>query len=1798
MIRILILFAISFFIGSNKNEPVNAPNAVIYTENDTTLLEKLKEDYQKSNLLFAPEKVYAQLDKTLYQPGGTVWFSVFVRNENTFKPTEMSELVHVELYHPNGNKVKDLTLSVNDGMAKGDILISPDWNGGIYTFKAFTVYQENFDRKKEYIFTKEITVQKVVLPNLRMELDFEKEAYGAGDVVKADLTLETLDDSPLRFQALDFVVNVAGKRVFTGKDRTNFNGKATIEFDLPKNLNSNDGLVNILVPYLGLTESISRSIPIVLNDIDLQFLPESGHLVSDISNNLAFKALNEFGEPADVSGIIYNEKGKEIQRFSSYHQGMGVFAFLPKKGEKYTAKITQPANIEQVYDLPIATTDEQNAVQVVAREKDFIKIKITGKRTENLTFVAASKGKIHHSTILRPSDTNEITISTQKTPIGILNLTLLSNQMQPIAERLVFVNAHQRLDIDISTNKKQYRPREKVKMDIRVRDFMGNPVSGAFSLAVVDDKVLSFSDDKQADILGYMLLDSELSGTVKEPNFYFEKAEKHKKDQLFALDLLMMTQGWRKFNWKKQSELKLADVKTMPEMRTIEGEVLNAFGQKMADVEVRIPSLKLKTKTDENGYFKFEEVDIQDDMTVEVQYKRDIIYAIEVKDYDYLEVFYKLSGNQQNILAQRYIAAEGISISGQMTDKGTGEGLIGASITLYKINSDTPVAGAGADINGEYEIKNLEAKSYRIAFSYVGYETEEHIIKLKPNQNLIFSISLNEGVTSDEIVVVGYGTRESNQREHLSKIEQRRREGSQKIRRVEVSDYAIPLIQQDKTTSGKTITAADIKNLPSRSISGIASTTAGVTASDDGGNLNIRGSRSDNMIIYVDGIRVNGNAVPQTEVEYLEIITSGTPASINDGTIIGGIGHNPSYPLSVPPTSGERLQQHLQNIKGRTFQNLPLYILDGKAVPEAVVYEILSSVKPYIVQKFKLISSEKGYESYGDDGMHGVYEIRTKAKKRKGKADYKAIIYNKIDTLKAQYQRNLKEYNQKNTAVANIVNGLELAQINIENTLEDIYEREEWLYGTESRLDDLGQFLNKKISLNEKVERSFNVQKYLYSQQFSQGFYSGREFYTPKYESKKTVQPESRNDFRQTIYWNPRVELGKNGKASIEFYTNDAITTFRATIEGIGQNGGIGRNDATFYSELPLGLISKMPSVLLTGDQLKLPLTLMNNTAEVIEGKLTIDAPTNFRLAEALPATVTLEANEKRTIFVTYDIVGISESSDLDIRLESDGAVDAFTTSVKILQRGFPVGEVITKKDDETALNVRIKDAIDTNILGTLTLYSNQVGEVMEVAKRMIRQPSGCFEQVTSSNYPNIMVYQYLKQYNQLDDATKNQLDNYIDNGYKKLTSYEIEGGGFDWFGRPPAHEGLTAYGLMQFVEMSKIYPVSQEMINRTYQWLLERRDGKGSWNYRMKGAHSWKAVTAATDAYIVWALVSSGYGQGISKEMNAIYKRATAEKDPYVMALVANSLFQLKDSRAVDLMNDLLKMQQEDGFWEGTTRSVVNSSGRNLKIETTALTALAFIEGKKSGLFSLNSRYYQAIEALTQSKTSYGFGSTQGTVMVMKALIENSKINQATAKTDNQYTVFVNDKKIMTGSYAATDTEPIIIEGLGRYLKEGNNEIKVTFSNDTTALPYDFDLRYTTATPLSNQKCAVNIKTTLSNVSPKIGETVRLTTTLKNTTDKAVPTTVALVGIPSGLSIQPWQLKELMDKKVVDYYELMDGYIVFHYRELAADAEKIILMDLKADISGQYEAPASCAYLYYTNEFVDWAKGLEVGIL
>ena len=1833
MIRFLtyFLFSIVFTTNSTKNlapslKINNLENEEI-TTSDTSFLKELEEKYLTTHQQFQAEKVYVQLDKTQYQPGETIWFNAFVRNANTNLPTEASEIVHVELYAPNGSVIKNFQLNIKDGMARGDILLNVDVVGGWYTLKVYTIWQSNLvaqEVEKKFGFEKEILIQKSVLPNLRMKLDFKKETYSANDIVSAELTLKTLENSELRYHDFEYTVNLDGEKWLIESGKTDFDGKGILTFQLPKHLTSNDGLLNVMINYNGLTESISRAIPIVLNDIDLQFMPEGGYIIPQETNNVAFKALDEFGEPADVEGMVLNENNEQVASFSTYHQGMGVFQIKPLSLTNYKVKITKPAGITKVYPLKMSKQEVKVGLQVSEQQKGFIKVKIFNHSNENLGLVAHTKGKIYNTQYIK-SNASEVKISTKNMPSGILTLTLLDHENKPYSERLVFVNHHKRLNISIQTDKKQYQPREKVKMKISAKDHLGNAVSGQLALSVVDDKLLSFADDKQANILGYMLLQSELKGQVKEANFYFENPEEHQdKNQLYALDLLMMTQGWRKFEWINRSLTPNTAKLNEAEKRYISGKVLPLYGNSgLKGVTVKISALNLKTKTNENGFFKFDNVWIgEEPLIVEIKDRRDVTNFLECQNYGEYSVRYKrqediesYTNYSRNYASNRsrfrnrtpstvtvqtsknQVANSKAKAVGKILDA-TGESLIGASVTIQGTENGA-ITGAITDIEGNFELDNLNPGKYIFVFSYVGYNTIQEEVTLAAGDLVRFDVSMEEGMDVSEILVVGYSSQKEGA---VNTIEV----GNDNFDAIPNTGQGVelnaeptnnPSIRPDQTTKGKTITAEDIKNLPSRSITGIVATTAGVSSADDGGILNFRGSRSSATIVYVDGVRVNGKVIPQTETERVEIFNSGTSAAFNDGAYIGpSLSRPPSLGALEPNQSIVSRFNSFQKTLSASKYDSPLYFLDGKLVSYKIAEKVFNQIDPKVITQLRFLERKSSKKRYSDAGQNGAYIIKTNYRKHPEILHYEVKFENEIDNQLDFYNTQLNIFNDKNDELENVFNGIEIPSYATINSIKEVGGSHNMLSDLEQSIKEMAKFVNKKVNIKGELPSLSKAKKYLYALNFKEGLYQSREFYTPKYIAKKDKRQDRRNDFRSTIYWNPNVQLNEKGNATVEFYTSDAITTFRATIEGIGVNGEIGREENTFFSQMPFGMLTKVPTVVLTGDEMKIPLTLMNNTQKSITGKIIAIMPEGFELVETLPVNITLSAEERRTILLAYKVNKLVTDAKINIRFEAQNTWDEFEESITILERGFPFREVLIGKKD-SLMPIVIQEAMDSSIQSKLTLYPSKLGEVVEAAKRMIRQPYGCFEQTSSSNYPNILVYDYLQKVNQLDASTKNRLTMYLNRGYKRLTSFEVNGGGFDWYGKPAAHEGLTAMGLMQFKDMAKVYPVSQEMINRTAEWLLSRRDGKGSWKYKDNGYHSWKANGEVADAYMVWAISRAGYGTRISKELEKSYNDAIQTKDPYVMALVADALFLKKDNRATSLFKELLSLQNEEGFWNGKTLSITRSTKSTLRKETTALAIIAWISGIENGQLSVNEQLTKALKYISKSKSYHGFGSTQATVLIMKALIDYETLAPSAFSADNRYAIFVNQQKIIEAAYPSSSNHPIVIEGLGKYLQNGNNEVSVLFKDKKAALPYDLELTYRTKFPKSQDQSPIKVTTTLSKNTVKIGSTVRLSTTIKNTKNENSANTIAIVGIPSGLSLQPWQLKELNDKEAFDYYELMDGFIVFHYRGLYANAEKVIHLDLKADISGIYEASASSAYLYYSDEVKDWARGVSVKV-
>lgn len=195
------------------------------------------------------------------------------------------------------------------------------------------------------------------------------------------------------------------------------------------------------------------------------------------------------------------------------------------------------------------------------------------------------------------------------------------------------------------------------------------------------------------------------------------------------------------------------------------------------------------------------------------------------------------------------------SIQGKVTDKETGEPIIFGNVALYK--NSVLITGIETDFDGNYSITSIDPGNYDVEVTYIGY----------PTQRIAGVVAAAGKANKLDIQLTS--------------------EGGVDLTEVVVTDYKVPLIEQDNTTQGKTITSEDIRNLPTKSINAIAGTAAGIASADEGGALNIKGSRSNATDYYIDGVRVSGNLVPQQDIEQLQVITGGIEARYGDVT--GGI---------------------------------------------------------------------------------------------------------------------------------------------------------------------------------------------------------------------------------------------------------------------------------------------------------------------------------------------------------------------------------------------------------------------------------------------------------------------------------------------------------------------------------------------------------------------------------------------------------------------------------------------------------------------------------------------------------------------------------------------------------------------------------------------------------------------------------------------------------------------------------------------------------------------------------------------
>ncbi len=438
-------------------------------------------------------------------------------------------------------------------------------------------------------------------PQEKIYLQFDRPSYWANDDIwfKAYLKDSPIPDCNLYVELLNSSGTVIHKKMYWAQ-----NGLAYGDFQLEDSISSGIYQIRAYTNYMrnfdehgffrkdlvilniqdkvipGTEQSVSRK------DIDFQFLPEGGTFLANVNSKIAFKATDQNGKGVNVAGRIVDDKGTELTKIKSQFRGIGSFVIQALEGRTYRAEVVVAGNIPMTVKLPEPQT-EGLSLAVNSADSEFVNVQVARSMDSSTDTVPAeymlvgqTNGTVfYRKQITMNEDEYSYDIEKSKLPTGIIQFTLFDQNVIPRCERLVFINHHDFVKLEIKPDKSSYLTREKVNLDVNAITGEGLPCLANLSMSVYNPEALMKIEAYPNNILTHFLLGSELKGTIEEPAWYFKDDS---LTTLTALDNLMLTHGYRYFEWKAVKENKIPKIDYRPEGSiTINGRVEHSVRDKI-----------------------------------------------------------------------------------------------------------------------------------------------------------------------------------------------------------------------------------------------------------------------------------------------------------------------------------------------------------------------------------------------------------------------------------------------------------------------------------------------------------------------------------------------------------------------------------------------------------------------------------------------------------------------------------------------------------------------------------------------------------------------------------------------------------------------------------------------------------------------------------------------------------------------------------------------------------------------------------------------------------------------------------------------------------------------------------------------------------------------------------------------------------------------------------------------------------------------------------------------------------------
>jgi TonB-dependent SusC/RagA subfamily outer membrane receptor len=527
---------------------------------------------------------------------------------------------------------------------------------------AFTFTQEG-DTLTEKIITK-LEKYRTNTPQEKVYLHFDKPYYMAGETMwfkgyLFDGTTHKID-SVSRVMYVDLIDETNGKTI--ASRILNCDGSTHGDIALPDSLEEGVYQIRAYTNYMRnysdefffhqdfkvyqgsvknrLTDANAQK---MTEASDVQFFPEGGNSVVGLDSRIGFKALNILGKGVGIQGFVLDNTKDTVVAFQSEHLGMGMFNYTPEAKKTYTAYVKQNDGRYRQFGLPLAY--EQGFTMAVDNISNKEKVKVfvsnnspkPADKSSEIIVVAHQRGQLCF--MAKGNETQKtfgLSIPKNKIPDdGIVQITLMNAKGEPLCERLVFNNQDRQITLKITSDKVNYKIREKVTVNLEATDADGKPVEGNFSVAVTDANQV-IPEPHQENLLTYLLLSSDISnlsgtdyysalrGNIEQPAYYFDKeninANRH-------LDILMMTQGWRRFIWRDLMTDKESKITNLLENGLeVSGKALKPNGKIADKVTLTLmikngkntPQFQMGT-TDSLGRYGFYGLDFSDSTQIFVQ---------------------------------------------------------------------------------------------------------------------------------------------------------------------------------------------------------------------------------------------------------------------------------------------------------------------------------------------------------------------------------------------------------------------------------------------------------------------------------------------------------------------------------------------------------------------------------------------------------------------------------------------------------------------------------------------------------------------------------------------------------------------------------------------------------------------------------------------------------------------------------------------------------------------------------------------------------------------------------------------------------------------------------------------------------------------------------------------------------------------------------------------------------------------------------------------------------------------------